>query len=77
MQPIRFSAARMRERGSYAFRLFNRRRVEIAAARRRVDTARAVLGLPALAVLEERAATKAAVRASKCVPVSPIASAKA
>ncbi len=75
MPAIRFSAARMRDRKSYAFRLFNRRRVEIVAARRCVDAARAVLGLSALAVVEERAATKAAVRASKRVPVPPIASA--
>lgn len=74
MPARRYSPERLRERKSYAFTLFNKRRGQVAAARRRVDAARAALGMPTLAHIEERAATKAAIRASKRGPVSPIAS---
>jgi len=66
---LRFSAARMRERKAYAFRLLNQRRGEVVAARRRVDAARAALSQPSLALLEERAAAEAQSRASKAIPV--------
>jgi hypothetical protein len=69
----RFSAERMRERKSAAFRLFNKRRGQIAAARRRVEAARAAMKQPSLMFIEERAATAAAVRVSKRVPVHRIA----
>ena len=75
MPALRYSPERMRERKSYAFRFFNQRRGQVAAARRRVEAARAALGLPTLASLEARAVTREAVRASKRVPVTPIASA--
>lgn len=76
MPAQRYSAERMRERKSYAFKLLNRRRGEVTAARHRVDVARAAMNLPALTVLEEGAAAKASVRASKHA-VHPIASASA
>jgi hypothetical protein len=37
---------RIRERRSYAFRQFNKRRAQLLAARRRLDAARTALGLP-------------------------------
>ena len=74
MPALRYSPERIREWKSYAFRLFNQRRGQVAAARRRVEAARAALGLPTLASLEERAVTREAVQASKRVPVTPIAS---
>jgi hypothetical protein len=43
---VRFTPERIRERKSYAFRLFNKRRGQLAAARRRLTAARAALGLP-------------------------------
>jgi hypothetical protein len=47
MPALRFSPGRMRERKSNAFRLFNQRRGQITAARRRMEAARAAMGLPA------------------------------
>jgi len=64
----------MRERKSAAFRLFNKRRGQVVAARRRVEAARAALNMPTLAAIEQRAATAAMVRASKRLPVHSIAS---
>ena len=61
--------------GTLAFRLLNHRRGHVAAARRRVEAARAALRLPTLASLQERAASREAVRASKRFPVTPIVSA--
>jgi hypothetical protein len=43
---VRFTPERIRERKSYAFRLFNKRRSELAAAKRRLAAARLALGLP-------------------------------
>ena len=43
---VRFTPERIRERKSYAFRLFNKRRSELAAAKRRLAAARIALGLP-------------------------------
>lgn len=66
IQPaIVFTAERRRARKSAAFRLFNQRRRELNQARRRVDAARAALGLPSLAAVEGRAAVAAMIRASK------------
>lgn len=75
MPPRRYSPERLRERKSYAFRLFNQRRRELSAARRRVEAARAALNMPTLASIEERAATREAVRISKRASGTPIASA--
>jgi hypothetical protein len=41
-----YSPERISERKSAAFRLFNKRRVQLIAARRRLDAARLALGLP-------------------------------
>lgn len=60
---------RVKERKLYARRLLRRRLAEMAIARGRVEQLRADLGLPSLVELEERAATAAAVRESKCQPV--------
>ena len=68
----RFSAERMRERKSNAFRMSNNRRGQVATARRRVNAARAALNQPSLAFVEERTATATVVRASKCRPVHPM-----
>ncbi len=74
-----FTRERIRQRKSEAFKLFNKRRGELIRARRRVDAARAALGLPALAAAVDRRAVAAVVRASKQRPVvqHPIASAAA
>ncbi len=71
-----FTPERIRQRKSQAFKLFNKRRGELTRARRRVDAARAALGLPALAAAVDRRAVAAVVRASKQRPVvqHPIAS---
>ncbi len=60
-----FTKERIRERKSYAFKMFNKRRGQLSAARRRVDAARIALGLPTLAVVERRQIVTAEVRASK------------
>ena len=60
---------RIRERKLYARRFLRRRLAEMAIARGRVEEMRALLGLPSLVELEERAATATAVRESKCQPV--------
>ncbi len=64
-----FTPERIRQRKSEAFRLFNKRRGELTHARRRLDAARAALGLPVLATVEDRQASAAVVRASKRRPV--------
>ncbi len=64
-----FTKERIRERKSAAFKLFNKRRGELSAARKRVDAARIALGLPMLAVVEQRQVVAAEVRASKQHPV--------
>jgi len=71
-----FTPERIRQRKSGAFKLFNKRRGELAHARRRLDAARAALGLPVLAKVEDRQVVAAVVRASKQRPVvhHPIAS---
>jgi len=71
-----FAPERIRQRKSAAFKLFNKRRGELIRARCRVDAARAVLGLPALAAALDRRAVAAVVRANKQRPVvhHPIAS---
>ena len=71
-----FTADRIRQRKSDAFKLFNKRRGELIRARCRVDAARAALDLPALAAAVDRRAVAAVVRASKQRPVvqHPIAS---
>ena len=74
--PIRrLTPERIRARKSAAFRLFNQRRRELHAARRRVAAARAALGLPSLAEIEGRQVIATELRASKRRPVRPIASA--
>ena len=67
--PVRLSAERIRQRKSYAFSMFNKRRGELIRARRRVDAARAALGLASLAATEEAAAVAVVVKASKQRPV--------
>ena len=71
-----FTSERIRQRKSDAFKLFNKRRGELTHARRRLDVARAALGLPVLATVEDRQASAAVVRANKQRPVvhHPIAS---
>ncbi len=64
-----FTKERIRERKSYAFKMFNKRRGQLSAARKRVDAARIALGLPTLAVVEQRQVVAAEVRASKQRPV--------
>ena len=75
MPAVRFSVERIRERKSYAFRLYNQRRGQVAVARRRVDAARAALGQPSLALVEERQVIATELRASKRPSLQPIASA--
>jgi hypothetical protein len=70
----RLTPDRIRARKSAAFRLFNQRRRELHTARRRVDAARAVLGLPSLTEIEARSVIATEGRASKRRPVHPIAS---
>ncbi len=69
-----FSADAIRARKSAAFRLFNQRRRELNRDRRRVDAARLVLGLPALATVEEREVVAKVIRASKRRPVTALVS---
>jgi len=64
-----FTPERIRQRKSAAFKLFNKRRGELTHARRRLDAARAALGLPVLATVEDRQASAAEVRANKQRPV--------
>ncbi len=70
-----FSADTIRARKSAAFRLMNQRRRELNRDRRRVDAARAMLGLPSLAVVEEREVVAKVVRASKrrSIPIAQAA----
>jgi hypothetical protein len=72
-----YTKERIRERKSYAFKLFNKRRGELSRARRRVDAALAALGQQSLALTAARAAVASEVRASKRRPVvhHPIAQA--
>ena len=75
--PVVLSADQVRARKSTAFSLFNKRRGELARARRRVDAARAVFAQPSLSFTEEQIAVAVAVRASKQRPVvrhAPVAS---
>ena len=76
MPSLPFTAQRIRERKSAAFQLFNQRRSLLVGARRRVDAARAALGLPSLAAVQERQAVADVTRAGKRRPY-PIASAAA
>jgi len=71
-----FTSERIRQRKSEAFKLFNKRRGELTHARRRLDAARAALGMPVLAKVEDRQVIAAVVRASKqrSVVQHPIAS---
>lgn len=73
---IRLSSERIRQRKSYAFAMFNKRRGELSRARRRVNAARVALGQPSLAATEKRTTVAIVVRASKrrSVVHHPIAS---
>jgi hypothetical protein len=73
--PIR--KERVRELKSQACGLFNKRRGQLCAARRRVDAARIALGLPTLAAVADRQAVAADLQASKTRQRHPIASAPA
>ena len=58
----------MRERKSYAFRMFNQRRGELSRARKRLDAARATMGLPSVKVAKE-ASGATRIRVSKPLAV--------
>ena len=72
MPSLPFTVQRIRERKSAAFRLFNQRRSLLVGARRRVDAARAALGLPSLAAVQERHLVAVTLRVDKARPVRPV-----